>query len=105
MFTLSANESKAGGSLRRGIFHAVVATSAILMVPLVAMRFGNGVYWTRFDFLIAGILLMVTNFALISISRIVRTARLRMAAYSATLFALLYISAELAVGVFGNLGR
>ena len=74
-----------------------------MLVPLIAMQFTTQVHWSRADFLVMGVLLSGTGSLFVLVSR-----RLPQRYWSVTgiLFAaaLLYIWAELAVGIFMNLG-
>ena len=80
---------------------ALVA-AALLLVPLVAMQFTDEVAWTLADFLVMGALLFGTGVCLVWSAQKVRRHR---AVIGATIFtAFLFIWAELAVGVFTNLG-
>lgn len=90
--------------LGKSLLFVAAVTGAILMVPLVAMQFTSEVAWTGSDFLVAGVLLALTGLALVAALRALRTARSRRIAAGAVGLAFLYCWAELAVGVFTNLG-
>jgi len=78
-------------------------TSAILLlIPLIAMLFTNEVNWTRFDFVVAGVLLLGTGLMCELIIRKVNKIKYRIAICVALLVVLLLIWAELAVGIFGT---
>ena len=79
-------------------------TAAVLMIPLVAMQFTSEVNWTGSDFVVMGILLMVTGLAFVFASRAVKTAKQRVVVGGVIALAFLYVWAELAVGIFTNLG-
>jgi hypothetical protein len=79
-----------------------LATAAILLVPLVAMRFTNEVNWTVGDFLVAGVLLGGTGLAYVLLARRTRQAKRRIAIGAALLVALVLVWVELAVGIFGT---
>ena len=81
----------------------ILATSiAILLIPLIAMKFTNEVNWKIFDFLMAGVLLMGTGLTLEFILRKIKTLRYRIL-FGIMLFVVLFlIWAELAVGIFGT---
>lgn len=74
----------------------------ILLIPLTAMLFTNDVSWDLNDFIVAGILLLVTGFTLELILRKVKTKRNRLLLSTFVLILLLLIWLELAVGIFGT---
>lgn len=79
-----------------------LATGIILLIPLTAMQFTSEVVWTLADFVIAGGLLFGTGLAFVLTARRTRKYRAIIAIVLAAAF--LYIWAELAVGIFTNLG-
>jgi hypothetical protein len=81
----------------------ILATAiAILLIPLLAMKFTNEVNWKIFDFLVAGIILIGTGLTLEFILRKIKTRRYRIV-FGITLFVVLFlIWTELAVGIFGT---
>ncbi len=80
-----------------------LVTAGILLVPLVAMQFTEEVSWDGTDFIVMGILLsgLGSLFVLIA-SRAQRKYRTLIVVCLATLF--LFLWAELAVGIFTDLG-
>jgi hypothetical protein len=80
-----------------------LATVAILLIPLVAMQFTHDVRWDATDFLIMGALLFGTGSLFVLAARRVPRER-RLLIGMSFLAAFLYVWAELAVGVFTNLG-
>lgn len=80
-----------------------VATGIILLIPLIAMQFTNEVNWDLFDFTVMGCALFGTGSLFVLVSR--RVPR-RYWGIIGVLFAaaLVYVWAELAVGVFTNWG-
>jgi hypothetical protein len=92
------DKGKLGRSLRR----VLLATAAILMVPLVAMRFTTEVNWGPLDFAVAAILLAGTGSAFVLLTRKLRTAGQRRAIGGGLLLTLVLVWAELAVGLFGS---
>lgn len=104
MSTLTGNSLTPKRSLGKSISHVAAVTAALLMMPLVAMQFTGEVNWTGSDFLIAGILLMVTGLAFVLASRTVKTTRQRMLVGGLIALAFVYVWAELAVGIFTDLG-
>lgn len=76
---------------------------AILLVPLIAMQFTDEVKWTFADFNTMGLLLFGTGSAFVFIARVVpRKYRLLIALVFMLL--LIWLWAELAVGVFTTIG-
>ena len=78
-------------------------TVVVLLIPLVAMQFTNEVNWDIGDFVVMGFLLSSVGSIFILISRRMhRKHRVVIGALLAIVF--LYIWAELAVGIFTDLG-
>ena len=80
----------------------VLTAALLLLIPLIAMQFTNGVNWSLFDFVVAGVLLLGTGLACELVLRKVKKIQQRIAICLAILAALLLIWAELAVGIFGS---
>lgn len=74
----------------------------LLFIPFVAMQFTNEVNWSPFDFLIMGILLLVTGLIIEFVLRKVYKLEHRLVLCGAVLFVFFLIWAELAVGIFGT---
>jgi hypothetical protein len=89
-------------AVARDITRVALATAAILLVPLVAMRFTDEVDWTVLDFAVAGALLAGTGFMYVVATR--NATRLRRKALIGILLAiaLILVWSELAVGLFGT---
>jgi hypothetical protein len=79
-----------------------LATGLILLIPLVAMQFTDEVVWTLSDFMAAGVLLFGAGGAFVLAAR--RLPRHRLIVGVVVVAALLWLWAELAVGVFTNWG-
>lgn len=80
-----------------------LATGLILSIPLVAMQFTGEVDWSLGDFIVMGILIFGIAFTFVHVAR-VTPRKYRTLIGIAFAMAFLWIWAELAVGVFTNLG-
>jgi hypothetical protein len=80
----------------------LAAVPTILLIPLIAMQFSNGVDWKILDFVIMGILLLGTGLLCELVLRKVKSTKGRIILCGAVLFSFLLIWAELAVGIFGT---
>ena len=89
---------------RNSIFvRIVLATCAALLVPLIAMQITPEVAWSPTDFLVMGTLLFgIASLFVLAARRTPRRHRLLLGGAFVAVF--LYVWAELAVGVFTNLG-
>ncbi|MFV8224766.1 hypothetical protein [Christiangramia aquimixticola] len=74
----------------------------ILLIPLIAMQFSTQVMWTTGDFVVMGLLLLVTGFTIDFILKKVRSTRNRIILCGIVLLILAIIWAELAVGIFDS---
>ncbi|MEN9327691.1 MAG: hypothetical protein RI947_499 [Candidatus Parcubacteria bacterium] len=81
-----------------------MATGFILLIPLIAMQFTSEVVWDQTDFIIIGILVFGMGSLFVLTARKVRNTMHRVVLGIAFAVALIYIWAELAVGIFTNLG-
>lgn len=86
----------------KNIIQIALGTLLVLLIPLVAMQFTDEVNWSGSDFLIMGVLLFGTGLLFNWVIR--RFPHHRVVAGGVVILAFLYIWAELAVGVFTNLG-
>lgn len=77
-------------------------TAGLLTIPLIAMKLGDDVNWTLFDFAVAGLLIFTTGLIFILIAR--RTKKHRLIAGIVLGVIFVYLWAELAVGIFTNWG-
>jgi hypothetical protein len=64
----------------------LLAVPALLLIPYVAMRYTNEVNWTLGDFIVMGLMLLITGVGIEVALRIVRTRWIRVAAVVAVLF-------------------
>lgn len=80
----------------------LIVIAFLLLLPLIAMQFTSEVMWTLSDFVIMGILLLVTGLAVELVLRKVPTTSTRIVIVGAVLFLFFLIWAELAVGIFGT---
>lgn len=103
MSTLTGNHL-AKPHLGKSLLTVAAVTAAILMIPLAAMQFTSEVVWTGSDFIVAGVLLAFTGLVLVTALRRLRSARSRFIAAGVIGLGFLYCWAELAVGIFTNLG-
>lgn len=89
---------------RKNITRIVLVTVFILLIPLVAMRFTDEVNWTLSDFVVIGTLLIGTGLIYELLARKMGNTKHRIVFGIVLLAALLYVWAELAVGIFTNWG-
>lgn len=80
-----------------------LATMAILLIPFVAMQLTTEVRWGAADFVVMGSLLFGMGSLFVLVARKAGRSR-RLLIGMMFLAAFLYVWAELAVGVFTNLG-
>jgi hypothetical protein len=81
-----------------------IIVAFILMIPLVAMQLTDEVAWTLLDFVTAGSLLLGSALVYELATRKMTNTKYRVAVGVAVTAALLYVWAELAVGIFTNWG-
>lgn len=84
------------------LFGIVISVGILLLIPLIAMQFSDEVNWKLADFVIAGVLLLVTGLICEFVMRKVRKKENRIALIVVIIALLLLIWAELAVGIFGT---
>lgn len=98
------NSRTNGVLMRNSVFLWItIATGLLLLIPLIAMQFTSEVNWNMTDFVVMGLLLFSAGSVFVLVSR--RSPHRRRVVIGVTVAAaLLYIWAELAVGVFTNLG-
>lgn len=86
------------------IIRLAAIVAIILLVPLVMMRFTDEVNWGLMDFVIIGVLLFGVGIVYELLSARVRDKRRRIIIGAVLILAVVYLWAELAVGVFTNWG-
>ncbi|TDN84749.1 hypothetical protein DET49_11870 [Salegentibacter sp. 24] len=84
------------------LFILVLIVGAILLIPFIAMQFTTEVNWTASDFIIMGILLLVTGLGIDLVLRKVSKTQNRLLISGIILAVFFVIWAELAVGIFGS---
>ena len=89
-------------SRNRNILLIALGTVLILLLPLVAMQFSDDVVWSAGDFIVAGALLFGTGIAFELLARRTSSPVRRAVLGVVLLAALLFVWAQLAVGVFGD---
>ncbi|MEX5744922.1 hypothetical protein [Massilia sp. X63] len=90
--------------LGKSLLAVALVTAVVLMIPLVAMQFTAEVNWTGLDFLAAGALLALAGLVLSFALRKLRSRQGRLLAIGLIGLGFLYCWAEMAVGIFTNLG-
>ena len=80
----------------------LLTVALLLMIPLIAMQFTDGINWSLFDFVVMGVLLLGTGLLCELVLRKVKNTEHRLALCGAILVVLFLIWAELAVGIFGT---
>ena len=91
-------------NITRRLIVWTLVVALILLIPLVAMQFTREVNWTLLDFVTAGSLLLGSALVYELATRNMITTKYRVAVCVAVMAALLYLWAELAVGIFTNWG-
>jgi hypothetical protein len=88
--------------LSRRLQIIILIVTTLLMIPLIAKLFTDEVNWSLFDFIVAGIILLGTGFAVELIMRKVTKLSIRITLCVLLLVTLLLVWIELAVGLFGT---
>ncbi len=79
-----------------------LAALSLLLIPLIGMQFTDEVKWTGLDFLVMGVLLLITGTAIEIIRRKNKNTGKRLLYIAIIVLIFLLIWAELAVGMFGT---
>ncbi|MES2554929.1 MAG: hypothetical protein V4604_02200 [Bacteroidota bacterium] len=88
-------------SFSKAVLGVVIATILLLMIPFIAMQFTNEVQWGVADFIIMGLLLFITGFSFVLITRYTNSLVHRLAVAGAIGTTFLMIWANMAVGLIG----
>ncbi len=80
----------------------LLTVALLLLIPFIAMWFTDEVKWSRFDFLVMGVVLLGTGLMCELVMRNVNKIQNRIAICAAILAAFVLIWLELAVGIFGT---
>lgn len=80
-----------------------IATSMVLLIPMVAMQFTQEVDWSFGDFAVMGSLLFGSGVLFVYLASFLVSRMRILLAFAVTLI-VLYVWAELAVGIFTDLG-
>ena len=89
-------------ALTKRFYAILVIVLILLLIPFVAMQFTNEVNWSLFDFIVAGILLLVIGLAIELVLQKVKSRKNRILISGIIIVLLLLLWVELAVGVFGS---
>lgn len=80
-----------------------LATCSLLLIPIGAMQFTTAVDWSSSDFAVMGVFLFSAGSVFVLVARNV-SPKHRVVVGMLVAAALVYVWAELAVGIFTNLG-
>lgn len=98
------NQQTSGLIFQKNVFKWIaLATGALLLIPLIAMQITNEVDWDSRDFIVMGALIFGMSSLFVLVARKLPSKH-RLVIGGMFFVVFLYIWAELAVGVFTNLG-
>ena len=80
----------------------ILIIAIVLLIPAIAMQFTTEVIWSGSDFIMAGVLLLGTGFLIELVIRKVKPTQMKIGLCILLFLALVFVWAELAVGVFGT---
>ncbi|SDS66612.1 hypothetical protein [Gramella sp. MAR_2010_147] len=84
------------------ILNIILVVGLLLLIPLIGMQLSDEVVWTASDFIIMGVLLLVTGLGIDFVLRKFSSTKSRIIAGGIVLIIFFLIWAELAVGIFGT---
>ncbi|NVK58170.1 MAG: hypothetical protein HWE26_21450 [Alteromonadaceae bacterium] len=87
----------------RSLTRVGLTTLILLSIPMLGNQLSSDVHWTLLDFAVMGSLLFVFG-SVVTVAINLTPARLRLPFATAVTFAFVYLWAELAVGLFFNIG-
>lgn len=87
-------------SIIRDISTVLFGTLALLLIPLIAMQFVDGMVWDTTDFIVMGGLLFISGLLYMLLSRVVKSTTQKVIVGTVVFLAFLLIWADLAVGIF-----
>jgi hypothetical protein len=90
--------------MQNNIARSALITLGLLLIPLLAMQFSSEVNWERSDFVIMGILIFITSLAFNYVKGKIKNNSKRIVVSALIILGFIYVWAELAVGIFTNLG-
>src|SRR3989344_5709532 len=97
----NTRKMKTKKDLRTVIFHVVLVTVLVLLVPFITMQFANDMNWSKMDFIVAGTLVAAASFL---VDVVIRGRNKYKALITfLIIFGFLAVWAQLAVGIFDNL--
>jgi peptidoglycan/LPS O-acetylase OafA/YrhL len=91
-------------NIRNRLLAWAAVVALILLVPVAAMQFTDEVDWDETDFIVAGTLLFGSALVYELATRNMRTTKSRLTAAVLIFAVLVWLWAELAVGLFTNWG-
>ena len=86
------------------MLRVLLGTAAVLLIPFVAMHFNSDVQWDSADFIVIGGLLCGAGTLYTLVTRNVKNTRRRIAIGLIVAAVVMWLWAELAVGIFTNWG-
>lgn len=89
---------------RSPVIRPTIGTILILLIPLVAMQLSEEVQWELPDFIVIGVLLFGAGLAYELVAARLHSSNQRFIVGMAILLVVMYVWAELAVGIFTNIG-
>ena len=82
----------------------VIITLTILLIPFIAMQLSDEMDWDETDFIVIGMLIFTAGLLYELVTKKVKDGRSRLIIGSVIAIAVLYLWAELAVGILTNWG-